>query len=170
MGEDELLSSYISRLIHHLGCPAHTFCRQVLNAPNALRKDIDLYSNQAIEEKLRPFGFKHHKPLSERLKWVRVNAKFVPQSPDVLNINFLGTARLKFGQQFCPECMKQDGYFKWSWRLAIVPICTIHGVILRDRCPHCQQPIMSAKASSFCLLYTSPSPRDLSTSRMPSSA
>ena len=29
---------------------------------------------------------------------------------------------------------------------------------------------VAKKGSSFCLLYTSPSPRDLSTSRMPSSA
>lgn len=149
MQEDELLSSYISRLIHRLGCPAHTFCRQVLKDPNALKRDIDLYQNQALEEKLKPFGFNQYQPLSERLKWTRISETFVPQSPDVLNINFLGIRRLKFGQQFCPECMKQDPYFKWKWRLAIVPICTIHGIMLRDRCHHCQQPIISAKVSSF---------------------
>jgi len=149
MQEDELLSSYISRLIHLLGCPVNTFCRQILNDPNALKRDIDLYQNQVFEEKLRPYGFSQHKPLSERLKWARVNSEFVPQCPDVLNVNFLGIKRLKFGQQFCPECLKQDRYFKWIWRLAIIPICTIHGVMLRDRCPHCQQPIISAKVSSF---------------------
>ena len=32
------------------------------------------------------------------------------------------------------------------------------------------EPSHIAKMAKFCLLYTSPSPRDLSTSRMPSSA
>ena len=32
------------------------------------------------------------------------------------------------------------------------------------------QPVLLGQAVSVCLLYTSPSPRDLSTSRMPSSA
>ena len=34
----------------------------------------------------------------------------------------------------------------------------------------CQETIRTALAMGACLLYTSPSPRDLSTSRMPSSA
>ena len=34
--------------------------------------------------------------------------------------------------------------------------------------PNCA--VISTAAQPFCLLYTSPSPRDLSTSRMPSSA
>ena len=46
-------------------------------------------------------------------------------------------------------------------------------------CPFCgsskvfksvMAPNIASKSNSICLLYTSPSPRDLSTSRMPSSA
>ena len=36
--------------------------------------------------------------------------------------------------------------------------------------PELNQDISDEKWNEFCLLYTSPSPRDLSTSRMPSSA
>ena len=149
MYEDELLSSYVARLIHLLGCPAHTFCRQVLDDPKALRRDIDLYSNSSLEQQLKPFGFKEHLPLSDRLKWTRCRETFLPQSPDVLNINIIGAVRTKYGQQFCPECFKEAVYFKWTWRLAVIPICTRHGVLLRDRCPHCHQPIMNAKVSSL---------------------
>ena len=35
---------------------------------------------------------------------------------------------------------------------------------------HVSQGMMGGKITNICLLYTSPSPRDLSTSRMPSSA
>ena len=41
--------------------------------------------------------------------------------------------------------------------------CDVHDMRVEGEVP-------SALNGSFCLLYTSPSPRDLSTSRMPSSA
>ena len=44
---------------------------------------------------------------------------------------------------------------------------TVSAVFTQNKC--CAAPVTLAKAN-FCLLYTSPSPRDLSTSRMPSSA
>ena len=58
-------------------------------------------------------------------------------------------------------------------------------IVLSDKCPQCGYPIVTSKIRNgervcghepviykllSCLLYTSPSPRDLSTSRMPSSA
>ena len=78
----------------------------------------------------------------------------------------------------------------------ICPVCenTLEEVDLRDSlvCPHCRADLKDRKFLDFleylmangiveslnffdpevysCLLYTSPSPRDLSTSRMPSSA
>ena len=47
---------------------------------------------------------------------------------------------------------------RWIW----CPV--LHGIILRTR------PRKSAEAYKSCLLYTSPSPRDRTRSRMPSSA
>ena len=39
-----------------------------------------------------------------------------------------------------------------------------------ENCSYCSQSIYSASEIKSCLLYTSPSPRDMWTSRMPSSA
>lgn len=52
--------------------------------------------------------------------------------------------RKRFGMQFCPLCLATDStpYFRKTWRLAIATFCDRHDVMLHDRCPQCQSPIM----------------------------
>ena len=54
----------------------------------------------------------------------------------------------------CDDQTDQEKSFQVWAQIAILNLCSINNVV----------------ASNGCLLYTSPSPRDLSTSRMPSSA
>lgn len=43
------------------------------------------------------------------------------------------------GLQYCPLCFSGPRpYYKVQWRLAWHTCCPEHGVLLRDRCPHCQ--------------------------------
>ncbi len=43
------------------------------------------------------------------------------------------------GLQYCPMCfMGPRPYYKVQWRLAWHTCCAEHGVLLRDRCPHCE--------------------------------
>lgn len=43
------------------------------------------------------------------------------------------------GLQYCPLCFSGPRpYYKMQWRLAWHTCCPEHGVLLRDRCPHCQ--------------------------------
>ena len=57
---------------------------------------------------------------------------------------------------------------KWLCSVVVTPLQQIFCLI--DLYKNVQFSKASLKESCFCLLYTSPSPRDLSTSRMPSSA
>ena len=61
------------------------------------------------------------------------------------------------------EAAGEDGSleleFHANWKLAIENYCESYHL-----------PWVHPSLNSYCLLYTSPSPRDLSTSRMPSSA
>ena len=49
-----------------------------------------------------------------------------------------------FGLQYCPQCLATDPvpYFRKHWRLVFVATCDLHGCLLRDRCPHCQCPVI----------------------------
>jgi hypothetical protein len=46
--------------------------------------------------------------------------------------------------QYCPLCLANDQvpYFRKQWRTAITTFCVVHNVMLRDRCPACQAPVM----------------------------
>lgn len=46
-------------------------------------------------------------------------------------------------QPFCPKCLKSDSepYFRRTWRLSFVTVCTLHSCQLLDCCPHCKQSI-----------------------------
>ncbi len=80
---------------------------------------------------------------------MRDRKEFLPQSPNILNVNIIGAVREKYGIQYCPICLEQGGAFKKIWRLALMPICLDHRVLLVDRCKHCKAPIYLTKTTSF---------------------
>lgn len=47
-----------------------------------------------------------------------------------------------FGQQLCPWCLRADQqpYLRLIWRLSFFTVCPIHGRLLLDRCPSCNEP------------------------------
>ncbi len=48
-----------------------------------------------------------------------------------------------YGQQVCPQCLAVPGipYLRLMWRLSFVTVCPMHGNLLVDRCPACNEPI-----------------------------
>lgn len=52
--------------------------------------------------------------------------------------------RNAYGMQFCPQCLAEDEepYFRRSWRIAFNTVCSHHQVMLHDRCPQCDAPVM----------------------------
>ncbi len=145
--KDELLSSYIARLIAFVGCPVNTFCREILGDSKTLRKDIDLYKNEELHQRLSIYGLKHYPPLSEYTRWMRCIDHYFHQSPDVMSVNIIGTARKKFGLMYCPICLADNECFKLQWRISVLPYCLKHNCILMDRCPNCSEPILLNKTT-----------------------
>ena len=43
--------------------------------------------------------------------------------------------------KYCPECLKENGYFKKSWRLHYVNVCVKHKCYLLNECPQCGSPV-----------------------------
>ena len=61
-----------------------------------------------------------------------------------------------------------DNQYKW-WLISLISVLSIIA-LAGPTWERIEQPSFRTDQSLVCLLYTSPSPRDLSTSRMPSSA
>ena len=131
----------------------------VFQKPNPFPKTV--YENVAYGLRLQ--GINKKRVLDERVEWALKSAALWDEVKDRLQDNALG---LSGGQQ---------------QRLVIARAIAIQPeVILLDEPASALDPISTLKIEELiielkdeytvCLLYTSPSPRDLSTSRMPSSA
>lgn len=62
----------------------------------------------------------------------------------ILPLGIYHRTRRGYGTQFCPLCLFNDSepYFRRRWRLALVTMCDRHGIMLHDRCPACEAPII----------------------------
>lgn len=60
--------------------------------------------------------------------------------------------RLRYGQLYCPGClMVGPSHLQLGWRLASSWICSIHAVLLRDSCPHCDAPFAPFRNDALIL-------------------
>lgn len=142
---DELLSCWLVRLAHGHGLKVQTFCnlmfgnrRQVWNrdidrlAPAWLIDELILRTGTLPETAwgttLRAYeGILYPKfRLSSTLRWI-------------LALKVYHRTRQGYGLQFCPACLAEDEipYFRKRWRIALNTVCSKHGTMLLDRCPHC---------------------------------
>lgn len=142
---DELLSCWLVRLAHGHGLKVQTFCnlmfgnrRQIWNrdidrlAPAWLIDELILRTGTSPEmawgTTLRAYeGILYPKfRLSSTLRWI-------------LALKVYHRTRQGYGLQFCPACLSEDNvpYFRKRWRIALNTVCSKHGTMLFDRCPHC---------------------------------
>lgn len=45
-------------------------------------------------------------------------------------------------RRYCPHCLAEDGIWRGLWEVSLITACPIHGVELRDACPHCGKPLI----------------------------
>ena len=55
--------------------------------------------------------------------------------------------QLYCSRRVCPFCLADATYLRSSWRLALLPRCLIHSVLLVDHCPDCGEPLSNDLAS-----------------------
>jgi len=153
--DDELLSSFIGRLSVGLGMKPITFLNSIMGSrKNLLAQDLDNFAPPNLvmrlaagcdvdqDELLRCTFTSFQGALNH-------NHNKRGRNPWILPITIDNNARLRPGLQFCPACLKEEKpYFKKVWRLAFVTACSQHGTRLRDRCPHCSQPIRPLEAAT----------------------
>lgn len=60
--------------------------------------------------------------------------------------------RLRYGQLYCPAClMVGPTQLQMEWRLGSTWICSVHAMLLRDSCPHCDAPFAPFRNDALML-------------------
>ncbi|ATY30614.1 TniQ family protein [Sphingomonas psychrotolerans] len=153
---DELLSSYMVRLALGMDLKPITFLNTVWGSTrNLLAQDLDNFVPHRIAARIQ---------MGARIQLDAVHSMTLPsyvgtlltshnprgRNPWLLPITVDNNRRHRHGLQFCPICLATDAapHFRRRWRVAFVTSCTTHGVLLRDRCPTCQEPVHQHAAAS----------------------
>ena len=63
----------------------------------------------------------------------------------VLNPMIRGRYARRNGIRFCPECLREEDYFRKRWRLSFSTVCPKHGCYLHECCPECGKPLTITK-------------------------
>lgn len=157
---DELLSSWVVRTALGHGQRPHGFCKAVWPQLNVWTRDID---NMAPPSLLLGMAERTSTPRErvdqttlaslegELMEFHFPNGK----TRWILRGGIFHRIRKNPWLQYCPLCLAEDPepYFRRGWRLAFVATCSKHSVILRDRCPMCDDPIMPHRAQEIHLCH-----------------
>jgi hypothetical protein len=144
--DDELLSSWILRLsrIHIL--KPHTFCDIAWPKKEIWTRDIDVCADDQIFQVLLENTLATLKEIKatslqsfEGVICENISSK--TQNKWISSLGVYHRTHRRFGQMFCPLCLKEAPYYKKSWRLSIFTDCPRHGTQLLDSCPRCHKPI-----------------------------
>jgi len=150
---DELLSSWLMRLIRAYGADSHRFCAHVWPGRPVWSRDIDQGRDAAILRVLTAKTATHPtRVLCTTLRgypgYPKAHGRVVRQPLWVLHGGWGTRQRQQPWLQYCPHCLQEDAdpYFRRWWRLAFVTICPAHRQQLLDRCAVC-----SAVVNFHCL-------------------
>ncbi|QOD82936.1 TniQ family protein [Chromobacterium haemolyticum] len=44
-------------------------------------------------------------------------------------------------RRWCPDCLRENGYWKAEWLITLQAACPTHQCLLHEQCPTCQQPV-----------------------------
>lgn len=146
---DELLTSWIVRLARANGLKLQTFCDRVFGKEHQLwNRDIDRLAPSWL---LTSLANHTGTPISAiRLMTLDIyrGRLYHQRSPTgqlrwILPAGIYHRTRRRFGIQFCSQCLadNQEPYFHTQWRVAVLTYCSMHRMLLHDRCPVCKAPI-----------------------------
>ncbi|MFI8615972.1 TniQ family protein [Acidovorax sp. NPDC077693] len=147
--QDELASSWLVRLAHAHGYKSEQLCRILLGRARPMwNRDVDRQLSEELREALRNVTAISAEQLDllgltayQGIVSEQVNAN--GNSRWILPLGVWHRKRRMSSLMCCPMCLATDAvpYFRRSWRLSFVTVCTKHHVDLIDECPACCSPI-----------------------------
>lgn len=141
--QDELFSSWLIRCALCHGCDPLELAQILWPGRRIWTRDCDLWiCGLSVAALSKHAGLREESLREATLEPVcRLLGHELPRfgiTPWVLSLGGRNVSRAG-GLQYCPLCfLDPRPYYKMQWRLAWHTCCPEHGVLLRDRCPHCQ--------------------------------
>lgn len=144
--KDEIFSSWFLRLAQAHLLKSHSFSKLTLKGYSLWNRDNDIYPNDFLIKTIE---------INTPLSLVQINNLFLINYEGFLfeRINkrgfTIGIIPLKMyhrkrtgkGIMYCPCCLKNNHYYKKQWRVFYSIACLECGVLLRDDCPECENPV-----------------------------
>jgi len=147
---DELPSSWIVRLAHAHGYKAEQVCRMLLGHAHPMwNRDLDKQMSPELRTALKAVTAVTDDQLDRaELKslesYVCEHVNINGLSRWIVPLSIYHRKRKTPGLTCCPICLATDAvpYYRRTWRLSFVTVCTRHHVELLDACPQCKGPIV----------------------------
>ena len=147
--EDEIFSSWLCRIAQANGMKLHTLEVQLWGREKQIwTRDIDRsVDDETLSQIAALCGTRFERAYETSLRALEgklFDKLVLGQSPWVLPAAIYHRTRKRPFMQFCPICLARDKepYYRRSWRLALTTFCDKHNVMLHDRCPKCETPVM----------------------------
>jgi hypothetical protein len=147
---NELLSSWMIRLAHAHGYKTERMCRMLFGRDHALwSRDVDRLAPEAVLRKLAEItGTDLERSRSTTIEaysgYLSGHISVGGHSPWIVPLYVYHRRRTAPGLMYCPWCLQSDevAFYRRTWRLAFVTVCTAHGTTLCDTCPHCTSAVI----------------------------
>lgn len=147
---DELLTHWFMRLAHANGLKAQSLANRVFGSQSSFwARDQDKLASPVVIERLSELTGQEPDDLRALTLAAYEGTLYCGHNPFgntrwILPLGIYHRTRRRYGTQFCPLCLFDDAepYFRRRWRLALVTMCDRHGIMLHDRCPACEAPII----------------------------
>ena len=152
--EDELFSSWVVRLAHAHYMKVHTFSNVYFPEQQFWNRDIDRsVSENVISLIAKGCNYSFKMALNTTLKKSEIlltgNISTNTSSKWISPLGVYHRRWRKNGISYCPNCLKLDDkepYFRKKWRFALSVVCDKCGIMLYDKCPQCEYPIIFFRA------------------------
>lgn len=159
----ELLSSWIVRFAHAHGLRVESMCTQLFGRSSPVwNRDIDRSISPEMLLQLNTASSNDLSTLQqcmlqsfEGIVSERVNC--FGSSSGILPLGIYHRKRTRASLMYCPQCLRTDPFpfYRKAWRISWVTTCDIHGLLLLDRCPQCNAPIVPHRVDMKWRMQTS---------------
>lgn len=144
---DELFSSWYLRLTQAHAVKSHSFAKYYFPSQQFWTRDVDNMPTDYLRKIIFDSTPLTYNTIESLFLTSYQDYLFENHNPNgftsgILPLGIVHRKRKHKGLLYCPNCLKNNAYYKKKWRLTISYVCCDCGVLLKDCCPECKKPIV----------------------------